>query len=258
VTCILAGPILKARGQAGPDVLVPILMVMAFALATLASLGLRGHGRREAPHLRDVAFLLRDRRFRLIVAMAAIHWACLAPYNGFFTILLRDRGISPTLAGWAVATGALAEIGVFQVYRHLRAQLAPARLLALSFAVTIVRWVLVAVISSALGQVLLQTLHGITYGLFWAASLQSLGDCVPPKIRATGQVLFNAGTFGLANLLGVLGSGFLYDRFGGATAFQVAAFVELIPLALALTLGRRLAPAVAALPDAQAVASRRG
>jgi PPP family 3-phenylpropionic acid transporter len=257
MTCVLVGPILKARGQAGPDLLVPLLMATGFGLATLAAFGLRGHGGREAPHLRDVAQLLRDRRFRLVVTMAAIHWACLAPYNSFFTIVLRDRGISSSVAGWAVAAGALAEIGIFYMYRYVRARLAPAPLLALSFAVTVVRWALVAVISSPLGQVLLQVLHGITYGLFWAASLQCLGDCVPQKIRATGQVLFNAGTFGLANLIGVLGSGLLYDSFGGTAAFQVAAVAELIPLALALTLGRHLAPAAVEQPAARATGIRR-
>ena len=44
-------------------------------------------------------------------------------------------------------------------------------------------------------------------------------------------------------MVGILGTGWLYDAAGGAQpAFLVAAAVELVPLGLVLTLGRRLDP----------------
>jgi hypothetical protein len=55
----------------------------------------------------------------------------------------------------------------------------------------------------------------------------------------------------------MLAAGWLYDRFGGAgPAFGAAALLELAPLALTLTWGRRLetataAPALAPAPTAR-------
>jgi PPP family 3-phenylpropionic acid transporter len=85
----------------------------------------------------------------------------------------------------------------------------------------------------------LQALHAASFGLFWASSMAWLGEAVPPGLRATGQALFTALTFGLGNLLGFSACGRLYDASGGAqTAFLAAAALELVPLTMALVARR--------------------
>jgi hypothetical protein len=82
---------------------------------------------------------------------------------------------------------------------------------------------------------------------------------VPPALRATGQTLFTAATYGFGNLIGMLGSGALYDASGGAeAAFAAAAALELVPFALTVTLGRKLDPGAHANTVAVAVAPRVG
>jgi len=252
LACAVVGPLLGARDPRGGDVLVPILLVGGFGLTFLASFGLRGHGGREAPHMHDVKALLRDRRFRLIVVMASLHWACLAPYHTFFSIMLQDRGMSSGVVGAAFVVGVIAEIAAFYLFRHIRTRIAPAPLLVVCFAATVARWCLVAAVPSAQGQIALQLVHGLTYGLFWSTALAWVGECVPQRIRATGQALFTTATFGVGNLVGVLMSGWLYDTFHGAgAAFLAAGFLEIVPLTLAVTVGRRLCPVTHdALPPA--------
>jgi PPP family 3-phenylpropionic acid transporter len=87
--------------------------------------------------------------------------------------------------------------------------------------------------------VVLQVAHGLTFGVFWAAAMAWIGDCVPSKLRATGQVLFGTVT-GLGGLIGLLIAGVLYDTSGGANlAFNLAAVLDLVPLALVLLFLRR-------------------
>ena len=89
----------------------------------------------------------------------------------------------------------------------------------------------------------LQTLHALTFGVFWGSALAWVGECVPPRVRATGQTLFTGVMYGVGNGLGMLGSGALYDTFHGAeAAFLAAAAVELVPLVLVASWGRRLDP----------------
>ena len=88
--------------------------------------------------------------------------------------------------------------------------------------------------------VLLQLFHGLTFGLFWGASIRMLGGIIPPALRATGQALYAAVVFGGGNAVGYQLSGLGYDRFGGVgPLFAAAAALETILLD-----GERSCPAV--------------
>jgi PPP family 3-phenylpropionic acid transporter len=234
VTSLATGAVLDWRAVQGGDVVVPVLITLGFGLSFLASLGLTGRASRETPHLRDVAQLLRDRRFRLLLLVAGLHWLGLVPYHGFFGILMQDRGLSAATTSQAFTVGACAEVVLFVYYARLRARFELASLFGLSFAVTALRWLIVAHARSAFLIVSAQALHALTFGVFWATGVAWVGECVPPKLRATGQVLFST-TLGLGAIVGLLSAGALYDVTGGAdTSFLLASILELVPLALVL------------------------
>jgi PPP family 3-phenylpropionic acid transporter len=88
--------------------------------------------------------------------------------------------------------------------------------------------------------VALQGFHGLTFGLYWAASIRMLEHIVPSRLRATGQTLFTAATFSVGGAIGYRVAGFAYDRLGGARpVYTWAALVELVPFVLACMLRRR-------------------
>jgi PPP family 3-phenylpropionic acid transporter len=220
-----------------------MMMVGCLGLAFCASLQLRGHGAHERPHARDLSVLLRDRRFLLLLAVAPVHWACAAPYHGFFAILMQDHHLSPALWGRAFMLSVGCEVAALYLLRRLRRRFGLAALLSAAFAGSAVRWALVAVVRDPTALVLLQAAHFLTFGLFWGAAVSWLGECVPSRLRATGQAVFTAVTYGIGNGAGMFLTGLLYDAFGGAeTAFLIAGLVELLPLLLMLALGRRLDP----------------
>ncbi|HEY0708299.1 MAG TPA: MFS transporter, partial [Polyangia bacterium] len=83
--------------------------------------------------------------------------------------------------------------------------------------------------------------------IYWGTAMAWLSESVPPAIRATGQALFTAATFGLGNLAGYAVCGRLYDATGGAeAAFFAAACLELVPFGMALWAWRRRRPLPAA------------
>lgn len=237
--CLIVGWWMDLRGVRGGDALVPIAISVGFALSFIAAGRLEGHGGKELPHARDVRLLLADRRFLLLLVIAGLHWAALVPYHGFFGILLHDRGFPAKITSYAFLIGVGAEIVVFLTFARLRARHARTHLLAVSFAVSTLRWWLVARVQSAPLMVALQVAHGFTFGVFWAACMAWIADCVPSKLRATGQVLFMT-MIGFGSMSGLLVAGRLYDATGGADfAFKLAALVDLVPLALALLFLRR-------------------
>src|SRR5262249_1839051 len=108
------------------------------------------------------------------------------------------------------------------------------------FVGTALRWLLLARCHSATALVALQGLHGLTFGLYWAAAIRTLEHLVPSRLRATGQTLYSAATFAIGGAIGYRLAGYGYDRLGGARPVYLwAAVVELVPVVLAMGLRRR-------------------
>jgi PPP family 3-phenylpropionic acid transporter len=243
VSSQVMGKLLDWRGRTDGDPLVPAFIAGAMALAFLTSLTLRGHGQSERPHAREISGLLADRRFRFILLLAPLHWACAAPYHGFLGILFRDRHLPEGLLGTSFLVSVSAEMGALYFFRKLRTRFRLAPLLTVAFAASVVRWGLIAAVQRPALLVALQSVHALTFGVFWASALAWVGECVPPRLRATGQTLFTGVMYGVGNMIGMLGSGALYDATHGAdAAFLVAGALEVLPLVLVATWGRRLDP----------------
>ncbi len=243
LACLLIAPVLAARGQRHGDPLVPILMTAFLGLTFLSSLTVRSNASRERPHARDVSVLLADRRFLFLIVVAPVHWACCSPYHAFFGILLRDRGLSETTIGHAFVVSVVGEMLALYFFRTLRERFSLPTLLAVSFGASALRFVFTGLAVSPAWLVGLQAAHALTFGLYWGAALAWLAECVPPQLRATGQTLYTACTLGIGNIVGMLGTGVIYDRTGSAApAYVLAGCLEIVPLVLALSVGRRLAP----------------
>jgi PPP family 3-phenylpropionic acid transporter len=194
--------------------------------------------------------LLRDRRLLVFLAACAVHWGSCAPYHFLYGVLVRDRGLSAEVAGLGMGAGVVAEIAVLLAFPLLERRLSLRALLGAVFSMSALRWLLVSRAESAAALVLLQLLHGFTFGAFWGAAVSAMARFVPPRLRATGQAVFGATVFGLGNTVAYQLAGAGYDAFGSAApVFAWAAAVEAVPLGLLLGLrspsgsGGRSAPA---------------
>ena len=243
VICSGAGYLFTLRERTDAEPLVPLMMSAGYGLAALAALRIRSDpaDRPPRPHLGDLRALLASRRFLFILILAPLHWATLAPYHAYLGILALERGFPPATVGHAFAVSVVAEILAFYFFRRLAGRASLAALLAIASLATAARWLLVARSTSAGALIALQSLHALSFGVFWGAAMAWVASCVPPALRATGQALFTTVVFGLGNLVGYAGAGLLYDPKGAASggggpapAFVAAGFVALIPFALAV------------------------
>jgi PPP family 3-phenylpropionic acid transporter len=243
LSSLVVGRLLDQRGHTNGDPLVPAFIAATLGLAFLVSLTLRGAAARERPHASEIRTLLRDRRFLFLLLVAPLHWACAAPYHGFLGILFRDRHLPQGLLGTAFLISVGAEMATLYFFARLRARFTLVPILVVTFAVSSARWALVSTVQDPRLLVALQATHALTFGAFWGSALSWVGECVPPRLRATGQTLFTGVMYGVGNGFGMLASGALYDAYHGAgPAFLAAAGLELVPLVLMISWGRRLDP----------------
>ncbi|BDG10359.1 MFS transporter [Anaeromyxobacter paludicola] len=235
------GLLLTARGDRAGDAAVPLAIAAcvagyAWAARRLPETAAAG----PRPALRETLALLRSPPLLALIAACALHWAACAPFHLLFGVFVRDAGLPSGVTGLAMTVGVGAEVLVLLAYPRLAARLSPRALFLAAFAGSALRWTLLSQARSAAAVVALQSLHGLTFGLFWGAAMSAMTALVPSRLRVTGQALFSAVVFGAGNGLGYQLAGIGYDRLGGVgPLFGWAARVELVPLVLAGLLARR-------------------
>jgi MFS transporter, PPP family, 3-phenylpropionic acid transporter len=181
-----------------------------------------------------VAALFRQPGFSSFLAATLLARFSAAPYNTFFTIQLDAMGISQAVAGQAWAVGVISEMAVMAAWPRLVGRARPDRLLTLAIAAHALRWWLTASLTSTGGLLAIQTLHGLTFGAFYLASVHLVEAMVPPELRATGQGLYAAGVFGFGGMAGNYLAGRLFDRIGLGTLYRLAAVFSVSATLLSL------------------------
>lgn len=200
----------------------------------------------RGPDLRPALKLLRRPALIWCLPLWALHWASQAPYNLFLVFLAEDRAMGGWVPGIAVAAGVIAEVMVLAFGRRAIDRFGPELVFAGCALITAGRWGLSAIVTVDLWLVALQLLHGVTFGAFLLSAMAVLDREVRAEVRDSGQALFYVIVFGAGSALGNTTAGWLDDRFGAATAFGVAAGLELV---VALAAFIYAASVVRRLPD---------
>jgi PPP family 3-phenylpropionic acid transporter len=213
-----------------------------WAMATLARAPQKTHHGPKADVRAGLA-LLRDTDLRWLLTATAAHWVASAPYHGSLSIHFKALSFAPSIVSLSASVAVASEVIVFATWQRWAPSFRPRTLLLTAFAVSAGRWMLMGLTSEPTLLVAVAASHGISFGVFYIASISWTAERVPISLRSTGQSLFVSATFGIGGLIGFASSGRLYDLVGGHRLFQVAAFAEMIPLIIvAWRLGQPKAP----------------
>lgn len=202
------------------------LIVGALCAAALASLKLRpieGERLPRAGRAGAAAAYLRSRPFLAVAATSSLVQASHAVVYGFSSLDWANAGLDGRTIGilWAIAV--LAEITLFGASARL--PLGPAGLLALGAAGAVVRWSAMALGPPVWLLVVLQCLHGLSFGATFLGATQFLARTAPRGLAATAQgslVMANgilmASAMGLSGMLHASSVGLSYAVMAGAAA----------------------------------------
>lgn len=152
--------------------------------------------------------------------MQASHGA----YYAFYSIHLTTAGYTSAAVGALWAWGVVVEVLVFLVMHRLLEGFRARRVVLASFALAVVRWLLIgAFVESLAVQILAQALHAATFGTFHAAAIHLAHHYFPGRTQGRGQALYNSLGFGAGGAVGSLASGFLWKGAGPLATFGLAA-----------------------------------
>ncbi|TRY12054.1 MFS transporter [Shewanella hanedai] len=177
-------------------------------------------------HRFDKPKLVLDKALFWFLASATLLQMSAGPFYGFFVLYLKQSGYSEALAGIYVALGVLAEILMFMLAPRLLGRFGVNRLLIVSLGFTTVRWLLMAYfVESYILLGVSQLLHGFTFGLVHAASIQFVHRHFDISHRSKGQALYASLSFGVGGALGTWLCGMIWGDGSGASLAWIAAAV---------------------------------
>ena len=184
----------------------------------------------EAPHAEHshdhtpIAHVLRQTQVVALMVACALMAVAHGPYYTFFSIHLVGYGYTKGAVGWLWAVGVICEIAIFFWMSQLFRAFALRQVLIASFALTVVRFVIIAWwVDSLLLLLLAQILHAASFGSFHAAALGYVHAFFRGRNQARGQAIYASLTFGLGGTLGGLYAGYAWERFGAGITFSGAA-----------------------------------
>ena len=146
-------------------------------------------------------------------------------YYGFFSIHLEHLGYSGTFIGITWALASIAEIVAMLKSKAIFKWFSLEKVLAASFAVAAIRWMLLYQITSPVLIVITQALHAITYGTFHMASILYIDQQSPDDAKNMGQAVNNAMTYGMGLMVGFFLNGYLYEHMASSSLFLISAFI---------------------------------
>jgi len=177
--------------------------------------------------------LLDQPALRALCILAMAHSATVSIYDHFFALHVKSLGLSPSVAGQAIALGVGVEVLVMAWGRPLLALLGARRLVIIAIAASAPRWWLCGVLVSPAALVSVQAIHGLSFGAWWVGAIALVAEHAPTRLRNSAQGLFLASGHGLGSLLAMIAAGVLLDRVGTGPTFQGLAGVSLVSAILA-------------------------
>jgi PPP family 3-phenylpropionic acid transporter len=186
--------------------------------------------------------ILRNSRLITFIISASLIQASHAVYYGFSTLHWRANGIDELTIGALWAEGVIAEIILFAIAGKYINRIGPMIFLMIGGTAAIIRWIILGCTTDITHLILIQWFHAFTFGATHLAALYYIAKSVPVEFTATAQSLYSSFAVGSTMAFAMLGSGWLYENFGGVAFFSMAGMAFLgilvLPIVKLLSAGR--------------------
>lgn len=149
------------------------------------------------------------------------------PYYTFLTLHLEHLGYGRGAIGLLWALGVVAEVLIFMVMGRILQRFCVRKVLAVSFMLAALRWLLLGQWPEYPGVLLFaQLLHAATFGSFHAAAIHFVQRSFGARQQGQGQALY-AALSGTGGALGALYAGYSWNTLGPAWTFAIASLAAL-------------------------------
>ncbi len=144
--------------------------------------------------------LAQHRLLMSLLAVGLLHGVTSSVFNLLFSLHVEQVGFSALATGAGFAIGVAVEVVVMAQAHRLMSK-GPALLYVVGLAAGVPRWILTAMADTEWLLVAAQSLHGLTFGAWWIASVALFTERSPDDVKNAAQALMPAVSHGLGALV---------------------------------------------------------
>lgn len=173
----------------------------------------------EPIQLKDLNLLIKNKPFVTFLLLVTFITVSHRVNDSFMALYITQLGGSEGLVGLAWFIGVSSEAMVFAFAGFWFRKYHPLFFVIIAGVLYTFRWFAFSVIGDSSHIIILQVLHGLSFGVFYLAAFNYVTRLIPKIVQATGHLVFFAVIFGVSGIIGSLGGGVIMDQFGGATLY---------------------------------------
>jgi MFS transporter, PPP family, 3-phenylpropionic acid transporter len=158
--------------------------------------------------------LLKNRQFVIFLIGGFLVSQTLTAFNTYFAITFHAMGGSLALTGIAFFIASGTNVPAMLIARFVIQRIGRNQTLLLASCAYILRWLVQAYFPIPWVSIIIQVLHGVSFGFYYIAAVDFVFHSASKEYQATAQSIFGMICSGLAGIVGNLLNGFLL-RFGG-------------------------------------------
>jgi PPP family 3-phenylpropionic acid transporter len=237
VASAIIGVVLEADG---PGVLPWLLLGLMASVAAMSFLVKEPDAAGRRSGMPEAHGALPLPRMLCLLSACALMQASHGTYYVFFSIYLEGLGYSGGEIGALWALAVVAEVALFAIMPRVLAGLPHTPLFAGCFALTTVRWLLLAFAPATLPVLLVvQLLHAVSFGAFHALAISLVHELFAGGRQGRGQALYSSLSFGAGGAAGSAAAGWVWSGLGPQAAWVMATALAAVGGVVALELMRR-------------------
>ena len=185
--------------------------------------------------------LLANPRWLSFLAIAFVSGVAYGSVGNYLFLFLTSLGASITLMGLSLTIATVSELSIYLISGWLFQRWNRRTLFIFGLAAYVVRLAAYAVAPAPWAVLLIQLLHGLTFGIIWTAGVAYADEIAPPGLGATAQGTFSAMMMGLGSATGAMLAGLLIDAFGYHGMYAWMAWILFTGLIVFLLVNRKMA-----------------
>ena len=222
----------SAKNLSRSQFLIAFCGFLLFSMATIATIFKLPlecmEGRANPKFFKNVGTILSDCRIATFLLAILIMGTCMETINMYLFWFLQDLNGSHLLMGLTLCMTCVAEVPIMFFSGHLIKRIGHHGVLYLTFVCYTIRYLSYSFIPKAWYVLVIEPLHGVTFGAMWAATTSYGGKISPDGLAATVMGLVTATHFGLGKIIAGFGGGKVYNVYGPRVLFRSLAITSTV------------------------------